>query len=212
MFSMSFSMLFYSSLSSLSIFITITLNSLSDKLLASISFSSFFLESSPILSFGACFFVSSFWLSLCVCFYVLDRSAMTSRLGRVALYIVGVLWDLVAQSSHHLSWVPWECPLCGLCVVIESWLLLARLCVGSTLRLTDCEAQPRPSRASCCADHRKKNLLQQDLVPAKASLWKCCLWSLLVLLWHLKKETWLGVVNTQYNIQMFYRIVYLKPI
>ena len=42
------------------------------------------LEISPVLSFGACFFVSPFWLPLSVSFYVLNRTAVTPRLGGVA--------------------------------------------------------------------------------------------------------------------------------
>ena len=44
-----------------------------------------FLESSSVLSFEICFFFSPFCLSLCDCFYVLNRSAMTPRLGGAAL-------------------------------------------------------------------------------------------------------------------------------
>ena len=58
----------------LSVLIIITLNSLSDKLFTSISFS-VLLENFLVLSFGACFFVFAFWPPLCISFYVLGRPA-----------------------------------------------------------------------------------------------------------------------------------------
>ena len=82
--SMSFFMLLYLSLSSAIILLTITLNSMSDKLLASNSFSSFSRNFFCCFIWGL-FFVSPFRLSLCVFFYVLDKSSMTPSLCEVAL-------------------------------------------------------------------------------------------------------------------------------
>lgn len=81
--------------SCLSTLITITWNSLSDKLLASISFSSFSGDSSFSFIWG-CFFVSPFLLSLFIV-YVLDQTAMPPRLGGWS-YVAGVLWDPGMQS------------------------------------------------------------------------------------------------------------------
>ena len=68
---------------SLSILITSVLNSVSNRLLISILFSSFSGFWSA-LSFGPYFFVSSFWQSACVCFYVLGRAALTPCLSSMA--------------------------------------------------------------------------------------------------------------------------------
>ena len=73
-------MLLRSSLRSFSILVTSVLNSASDRLLISISFS--FLEFSSVLSFGSCFF-AYFWQPLSVCFYVLGRAAKFLCLGIV---------------------------------------------------------------------------------------------------------------------------------
>ena len=62
------------------------LNSLSGRLLASISFSFFPGEFSCSFIWDL-FFVFSFWLLACVCFYVLNRAATSPSLGRVALCI-----------------------------------------------------------------------------------------------------------------------------
>lgn len=73
-------------LSSLSIFITITLKSIYNNLLACILFSSF-LEIIPLLSVGTGFFAYPFWpMNLCICFYVSDRSSLTPSFHGVALY------------------------------------------------------------------------------------------------------------------------------
>ena len=71
-----FFMILRSSLSYLSILITSVLNSASNRLLSSISFSSF--SGVWILpSCGPYFFVSSFWQPPCVCFYILGRATLT---------------------------------------------------------------------------------------------------------------------------------------
>ena len=85
-----------------------------------------------------------------------------------------------------LNWVLQQCPcVCNVDppVVFKSWLLLACLYMGLTLRLADCEAQPRPWHAirSAVTHNTKQNLPQQGLVQVKISLWICCLWSLLAL-------------------------------
>ena len=92
--SMSFFMVIQFPLSSLSILITVTLNSMSDNLLASFSFSSFSGDSS-FLSFGG-FFVSPFQLSL-VCYCVSAASALTSHLCGVAF----CGRSTIGQSSGH---------------------------------------------------------------------------------------------------------------
>ena len=70
------------SLSSLSILITSILNSAFDRLLISISFSSF--SGVLICSFTWAMFISSFGQPPCVCFYVLGRAALTLCRGSVA--------------------------------------------------------------------------------------------------------------------------------
>ena len=72
--------------SSVSIFMTITLNSLSGKLLIFISLRFFPLRFCFVLSFGMCASVPSFCLTLFVCCYVLDETATSSNLKEVFLY------------------------------------------------------------------------------------------------------------------------------
>ena len=86
-----------------------------------------------------------------------------------------------AGCCRNVPCVGYVCPS----IVIESPLLLACLCMGSTLRLPDWEAQLQPLHVSWCAraDHSKKNFPQQDLVPAQIFFWMCCLWSFQILLW-----------------------------
>ena len=65
---------------------TVTLNSLSDELLISVSFSSlFFLRLFLVLLFGKYSLVFSFCLTLCVCFCLLCVSSISPDLERVAL-------------------------------------------------------------------------------------------------------------------------------
>ena len=154
---------------------------MSDKLLTSLSFSSFSGDSSYSFIL-VMFFVSLYWLPLCVCFYVLSRYAMTSSLGRVALCSscpVGKsgMFSLITWGGYSRNVLPvgYVDPP----VLIECWLLLGLLCMGVTLWLADCEDQIWPQCMSCCvgADHTKQNLPQQSLVPAEISLWICCLWN-----------------------------------
>ena len=98
-----------------------------------------FLEISPILSFGACLFLFPVWLSVCVCFYVLCSYAMTPSLRRVALCSrcpvrASGIMSLITRAGCF-RYVPCVGYL-GPPAVIESWLLMACLCVGSTLKLT----------------------------------------------------------------------------
>ena len=59
-------------------------------------------------------------------------------------------------------------------VVIESWLLLAYSCVGSTFSLDECEAQPWPvCELLCRCWPHVQNSSQQGLVSPKISLWVC---------------------------------------
>ena len=138
---------------------------------------------SPGFSFGACFFAH--FGCLFVCFYVLGRSAMTPSLGRMCQVSCGTQ---VHSILGHLSWVFQECPLCELCGPSYCnwvWLLLAHSCVGSALRLANCEDQPWPQHMSCCAsaDHMKHNLPQLDLISAKISLWYDTCEANWILLW-----------------------------
>ena len=100
----------------------------------------YLIDISLVLSFGAHFFFCPFWLPLCVCFHISGWSSMTPCPGRV------VLWSRCpVELSDAISFITWAgCFRNILCVsyknppvVIESWLLLAHLCVGSTLRLAN---------------------------------------------------------------------------
>ena len=71
-------------LSSLSIFVFITFNSLLGRLLVSISFSSFFVFY-LVSSFGTYFSVISFWLIFCFYSYIFCKLVMFPSLGEVAL-------------------------------------------------------------------------------------------------------------------------------
>ena len=162
----------------------ISLNSVSCKLLASISFSSPSGDFS-CLFIWACFFDSLFRLPLWVCFYVLGRSAMASSLSRMAFRI-----RCPAGSSGAVSLITWDgCSRHVPCVsyvgtpfVIESWLPLAHLCLRLLLRLADCENQPQQWCVRCCAgaESMKWNSPQQPLFGHAAYeanwilLW-CCL-------------------------------------
>ena len=106
-------------LSSLSILITNVLNAASEKLLISISFSSFSGVWSD-LSFGHV----AFWQLPCVCFYVLGRAALTPCLGSVAYYsrcLVGTASPITqAGYSRYALYVGWV----HLPLVVEPWWLL----------------------------------------------------------------------------------------
>ena len=86
-------------LSSLSIFITVTLNSLSSRFLISISLRCF-LKLSPVPLFGTYSFVSSFCITLCICFYVPGRSALPLPFVKKWLCEDGFLWGSEEQSSR----------------------------------------------------------------------------------------------------------------
>lgn len=128
----------------LSILTIITLNSYLINCLSPFHLSHL-VENPLVPSFGACFFVSAFYLPLCVCFYVLSRSVMTPCFGRVALcsqWLMGPsgVDSLIAWAGYSKN-VPCACYV-GPPVIIQSWLLLIHLCVGSMHRLAGSEAQP----------------------------------------------------------------------
>ena len=134
---MSFFMLLKCSLNSLSILVTIALNSVPGSLLAYISFNTFFLETSPILSLGTYFFAFLFWLPPYFCFYVLGRAAMSPGLGRVALYSRCPIGSGV--TAFLVIWAECSrCSPCGLCVLsCCSWALIA---VGTSVGGIDAQA------------------------------------------------------------------------
>ena len=122
-------MLFNFSLISLSIFITIVLNSVSGIMLTPFHLA-LFLEISLILSFGTCLFVSSFLL-FPVC--VLGRTTVSPGLGRVDLYSRCP----IGPSGTALSVTQADCSRCASCLgcvyflaVVEPLLLLAHHQVG----------------------------------------------------------------------------------
>ena len=122
----------YSSLSSLSIYITIV-NSISGLLFASISFN-YFSEDFSFSFICGMFLFLSIWLPLCVCFCVLGRSAMSSSLCRMALCIRCLMGPSGAVSRNVL------------CVYsYYRWILIAVCpCVGgSILRLAYSEDWPQ---------------------------------------------------------------------
>ena len=102
-----------------------------------------FLEISPVLSFWVCFCIFPFWLPFCVYFYILDRSAVTPSLCGVALCnrcpvgvsgaISLIIWAGCSRNVPYVGYMDHP-------VVTESWMLLAHLCLGSILRLANCEA------------------------------------------------------------------------
>lgn len=150
---------------------TITLNCISEKLLSSISFSSFS-GNSTVSLIGACFFISTFWLSLCVCFYVLDRIAMASSLPEVELLGPNDTVSLIfwVGYSRDVPCVDFVVPP----VVIGTWLLLAHSCVGSTLRLPDYEVQLWPHLASYYTGDRQSSCsqcCQLGRIPTSPSTW-----------------------------------------
>ena len=138
------------SLSSLSTLITIFWNSVFDKLLASVSFTSF--------SGDFCSFTWGVSLCLPICGFVshciVGKYVMFPSPGRVASCSrcpVGprdtVSLITCAGYSRKVSCVGCVSPP----VVIESWLLLAHSCLRLSLKLADREDWPRPYCTSCCA-------------------------------------------------------------
>ena len=94
----------------LSILITITLNSISDKLHLSILFNFFFPGVSPVLSFGESFFSPHFGcLFMFVFIYCIDLLWLSVFMG--CPYVVGVLWVQWCSPFDHLSWVLEECSM-----------------------------------------------------------------------------------------------------
>ena len=90
------------SVCSLSILITTSvLNSASDRLAISISFSSFFLGFCSVLSFGPYFFASSIWQPPCICFYVVGRAALTPCFSSMT-YVAKAPVNYVRQSLREL--------------------------------------------------------------------------------------------------------------
>ena len=87
-----------------------------------------------------------FWLPLCVCFCVLGRSVVSPSLGRVALcsrcpmgHNRAVSLIMLVEWSRSVPCVAYVIPP----IVVESWLLLAHIWVGLTLRMAGCEDWPQ---------------------------------------------------------------------
>ena len=108
-----FSLSLFILLSTVSIFLTISLNSLCGKWLSPFHLV-LFLRFYLVLSFGRYSFVSSFCLTLCVCFYVLGISAVSPSIERVAL-CRRLLWGSVAHSPGHESGAPGVSPAWIVC-------------------------------------------------------------------------------------------------
>lgn len=88
-------------------------------------------------SFGTSFFVSPFLMHFYSSMYYVDLLWIP-----VLLYVVGDPWDQEKDSSWSLELDALRMPLVHVMwVFLKSWLLLASLCVGLTLRQSDCEAQ-----------------------------------------------------------------------
>ena len=109
----------------LDILIVFTLNSLSDKLLA--SFHLVFLENCLTLSLGTYFPVFPFWLLLCICFFLLGR---LQRLWCTPKSNPACDWTwatCLELSVTHSMWLP--LPGLGVCrknkIVHQGQLLLA---------------------------------------------------------------------------------------
>ena len=113
-------------------------------------------------------------LADCICFYVLHRSVVAPSLCGVALCttypVVPMVWSPwspeLGASGVPFMWVMWA--FCW------NWVLfgIGPSCMGSTLRLADCEVPSWPWCMNCCAraDHVRQNLPYQSLVPASLLL------------------------------------------
>ena len=114
-------------------------------------------------------------LSAFVSIYYVDLLCFPVLTGWTDL--VGVLWGPWYNLPDHLSWVLQEYPLCGLCVLVEPWLLLACQWVWLTLRVTGCENWPWVQHTSCCVGIEPMACVspQQAVVPAKTTFLVCCL-------------------------------------
>lgn len=148
-------------------------------LLASTSFSFFF-----FLRCLLCFNLGHVSLSThfgCLCVFVSMYCTIRRPILAVWAYVVGVLWDLVALSSFFQSWVLRESPLCVLCGPSSChWVhnaiglfmvdLQADWLWGSTLT-SHCMS------CSSGAHHLELKWSHPVLVPAKLSLWTCCILS-----------------------------------
>lgn len=86
------------------------------------------------------FFCFLLLLSLWVCFYILDRSAVSPRLGRV-VFSGCLVWS--SDTVSLVTWASWSwvVPYVTYVCTLICWILFAITCQWVTLplRLTDCE-------------------------------------------------------------------------
>ena len=158
----------YPFLSSVIIFMTITLNFLSGKLFIPTSLS-FLLRFCLILLFGTYSFLFSLCLNLYICFYVLGISATSPNLEGVVLYRLCPI-----AQKHNIPWSRDQelqgCTRCGLCApsCCDWAMTTAGMLVGGTAPSL---AGSLPSHDYCgCIGVWSWPLVQL----AKRPSWLCC--------------------------------------